>query len=86
MVDELLLSPRRHALFWPKNKGADTLCSAGLMVSARYLMCVYFGIEGAGGVEPLRMRGVLEKILPILSFGSGYRKTEYHPINRIQSN
>lgn len=38
VVDELLSSSQRHAPFLLKNKNADTLCPAGLMVSARYLM------------------------------------------------
>ena len=38
VVDELLSSPQRHAPFLLKNKSADTLCPAGLMVSALYFM------------------------------------------------
>ena len=38
VVDELLSSPQKHAPFLLKNKSADTLCPAGLMVSALYLM------------------------------------------------
>lgn len=38
VVNELLSSPQRHAPFLLKNKSADTLCPAGLMVSALYLM------------------------------------------------
>lgn len=38
VIDELLSSPQRHAPFLLKNKSADTLCPAGLMVSALYLM------------------------------------------------
>lgn len=38
VVDELFLSPQRHAPFPLQNKSADTLCPAGLMVSALYFM------------------------------------------------
>lgn len=38
VVDELLSYPQKHAPFLLKNKSADTLCPAGLMVSALYLM------------------------------------------------
>ena len=38
VVDELFSSPQRHAPFLLKNKSADTLCPAGLMVSALYFM------------------------------------------------
>ena len=38
VVDELLSSPQSHAPSLLKNKSADTLCPAGLMVSALYFM------------------------------------------------
>lgn len=38
VVDELLSSPQRHAPFLLKNKSADTIRPARLMVSALYLM------------------------------------------------
>lgn len=38
VVDELLSSSQGHALFQLQNKSADTLCPAGLMVSALYFM------------------------------------------------
>ncbi len=38
VVDELLSSPQRHAPFLPRNKSADTIRPAGLMVSALYLI------------------------------------------------
>ena len=38
VVDEFLSSPQRHAPFLLKNKSADTIRPAGLMVSALYFM------------------------------------------------
>ncbi len=41
VVDELFSSPQRHAPFLLKNKSADTLCPAGLMVSALYYVSLF---------------------------------------------